>query len=227
MFATSNINYILTNAGRRACIGSAGIFYVRNDYSITLYRYPCTPVWRVNAPTAFVSECVRQRDRHGYLFYLYVCYSITHFPTQNCLSATERPPTKRAPHPHSLLPEILTPTSHAWAWTCRAATSASAARPTRRGTPLPARSTSAARATPWEPTRMRSWWSASSPNGRRSRRTAAAAVPRSGCATPSPSSPGIPMLPYCPPTSRNGRNLLLLFSPQTAFHGEPPGTGTP
>ena len=226
MFAVL-INNILTNAGRRLAFQCAGIFYVRNRFSTTLYRYPCTPVYRLNGRTAFVSECDEQRDRRGYLFYLYLCYSITHFPMLQCSAATERPPTKRVPHPHSLLPEILTPTSHAWAWTCRAATSATAARPTRRGTPLPARSTSAARATPWEPPRMRSWWSACTPNGWRSRRTAAAAVPRSGCATPSPSSPGIPMLPYCPPTSRNGRNLLLLFSPQTAFHGEPPGTGTP
>ena len=227
MFAVLIINNISRNAGRRACIGRAGIFYVRNDYSITLYRYPCTPVWRVNAPTAFLDECDKRRDRRGYLFYLYLCYSTSRFPTPHRLADTERQPTKRARKP-SRLPETLTPTSHAWVWTCRAATSATAARPTRRGTPLPARSISAARATPWEPTRMRSWWSACTPNGWRSRRTAAAAVPRSGCATPSPSSPGIPTPPYCPPTSRNGRNLLLLFPPpQTAFHGEPPGTGTP
>jgi len=216
MFAVLN-NNISRNAGRELALQRAGIFYVRNRFSTTLYRYPCTPVHRLNGHAAFLDECVKQRDRHGYLFYLYLCYSTSRFPTPHCLATTERPPTKRAPHPHSLLPEILTPTSHAWAWTCRAATSATAACPTRRGTPLPARSTSAARATPWEPPRMRSWWSACTPNGWRSRRTAAAAVPRSGCATPSPSSPGIPTLPYCPPTSRNGRNLLLLFPPPNGF----------
>ena len=215
MFASS-INNISRNAGRELALQRAGIFYVRNRFSTTLYRYPCTPVWRVNAPTAFLDECDKRRDRRGYLFYLYLCYSTSRFPTPHRLADTERQPTKRARKP-SLLPETLTPTSHAWAWTCRAATSATAARPTRRGTPLPARSTSAARATPWEPRLILSSLKESSPNGRRSKPTTAVAAPRSGCATPSPSSPGIPTLPYCPPTSRNGRNLLLLFSPPNGF----------
>ena len=215
MFAVLN-NHIRLNAGRELALQHAGIFYVRIHIGTTLYRCSNTPVYRLNGRTAFSRECVKQRVRFGHLFYLYLCYSITTFPILHCLAETERPPTKRASDP-SRLPETLTPTSHAWAWTCRAATSATAARPTRRGTPLPARSTSAARATPWAPQRIPSSSNGYSPNGRRSRRTAAAAVPRSGCATPSPSSPGIPTLPYCPPTSRNGRNLLLLFSPPNGF----------
>ena len=94
MFAVL-INNILTNAGRRLAFQCAGIFYVRNRFSTTLYRYPCTPVYRLNGRTAFVSECDEQRDRRGYLFYLYLCYSITHFPMLQCSAATERPPTKR------------------------------------------------------------------------------------------------------------------------------------
>ena len=219
MFAVLN-NHIRLNAGRELALQRAGIFYVRNYFSTTLYRCSNTPVYRLNGRTAFSRECVKQRVRFGHLFYLYLCYSITTFPILHCLAETERPPTKRASDP-SRLPEILTPTSHAWAWTCRAATSATAARPTRRGTPLPARSTSAARATPWEPTRMRSWWSACTPNGWRSRRTAAAAVPRSGCATPSPSSPGIPTLPYCRPTSRKPESPQPVCSRQFPHRSRP------
>ena len=225
MFAVLN-NHIRLNAGRELALQRAGIFYVRNYFSTTLYRCSNTPVYRLNGRTAFSRECVKQRVRFGHLFYLYLCYSITTFPILHCLAETERPPTKRASDPHPLLPEILTPTSHAWAWTCRAATSATAARPTAGAKPSPARSTSAERATPWEPTRMRSWWSASSPNGWRSRRTAAAAVPRSGCATPSPSSPGIPTPPYCRPTFRKPEPPQPVLQP-AAPPQEPPGTGTP
>ena len=136
MFAVLN-NHIRLNAGRELAFQCAGIFYVR-IHCTTLYRCSNTPVYRLNGRTAFSRECVKQRVRFGHLFYLYLCYSITTFPILHCLAETERPPTKRASDP-SRLPEILTPTSHAWAWTCRAATSATAARPTRRGTPLPAR----------------------------------------------------------------------------------------
>lgn len=98
MFAAS-INHIRTNAARQLAFIHAGIFYVRRHSSITLYRCPSTPVYRLNGHTAFVRECDRQRDRIGHLLFL-LCYSITNFPTQACLSATERRPTKRA---HRLL----------------------------------------------------------------------------------------------------------------------------
>ena len=215
MFAVLIIN-ITQNAGRELAFQRAGIFNVRIHIGTTLYRYPCTPVYRLNGRTAFCGNVMSNGTGTDTFFYL-LCYTLPQIPTPQCSAATERPPTKRAPDPHSLLPETLTPTSHAWAWTCRAATSATAARPTRRGTPLPARSTSAARATPWEPRLILSSSKESSPNGRRSKPTTAVAAPRSGCATPSPSSPGIPTPPYFPPTSRNGRNLLLLFSPPNGF----------
>ena len=220
MFAVLIINNISRNAGRRACIGRAGIFYVRNDYSITLYGIRVPPVWRVNAPTAFLDECDKRRDRRGYLFYLYLCYSTSRFPTPHRLADTERQPTKRARKP-SRLPETLTPTSPVWAWTFRVAISASAARPTRRGTPLPVRSTSAERATPWEPRLILSSSKESSPNGRRSKPTTAVVVPRSGCATPSPSSPGIPTLPYCRPTSRKPESPQPVCSRQFPHRSRP------
>ena len=98
MFAAS-INHIRTNAMRKLAFIHAGIFYVRRHSSTTLYRCPSTPVYRLNGHTAFVRGCDRQRDRLGHLLFL-LCYSITNFPTQDCLSATERRPTKRA---HRLL----------------------------------------------------------------------------------------------------------------------------
>ena len=97
MFAAS-INHIRTNAMRKLAFIHAGIFYVRRHSSTTLYRCPSTPVYRLNGHTAFVRECDRQRDRLGHLLFYTLCYSITNFPTQDCLSATERRPTKRAHH---------------------------------------------------------------------------------------------------------------------------------
>lgn len=219
MFAVLN-NHIRLNAGRELALQRAGIFYVRNYFSTTLYRCSNTPVYRLNGRTAFSRECVKQRVRFGHLFYLYLCYSITTFPILHCLAETERPPTKRASDPHPLLPEILTPTSHAWAWTCRAATSATAARPTRRGTPLPARSTSAARATPWEPRLILSSSNGSSPNGRRSKPTTAVAAPQNACGLRWRSSAAIPTRPYCPPTSRKGTHYTYYYFPLRRFSTE-------
>lgn len=99
MFATL-INHIRTNAMRKLAFIHAGIFYVRRHSSITLYRCPSTPVYRLNGHTAFVRECDKQRDRLGHLLFYTLCYSITNFPTPHCLAATERRPTKRA---HRLL----------------------------------------------------------------------------------------------------------------------------
>lgn len=94
MFATS-INHISENAARQLAFIHAGIFYVRRHSSTTLYRCPSTPVYRLNGHTAFSDECDRQRDRLGHLLFL-LCYNSSVIPTQDCLSATERRPTKRA-----------------------------------------------------------------------------------------------------------------------------------
>lgn len=94
MFAAS-INHISENAARQLAFIHAGIFYVRRHSSITLYRCPSTPVYRLNGHTAFSDECDRQRDRLGHLLFL-LWYNSSVIPTQACLSATERRPTKRA-----------------------------------------------------------------------------------------------------------------------------------
>ena len=101
MFATLN-NNIRTNAARQLAFIHAGIFYVRRHSSITLYRCPSTPVYRLNGHTAFVRECVKRRDRLGHLLFL-LCYSITNFPTLHRLVATERRPTKRVFNVYLLL----------------------------------------------------------------------------------------------------------------------------
>lgn len=98
MFAAS-INHISENAARQLAFIHAGIFYVRRLSSTTLYRCPSTPVYRLNGHTAFSDECDRQRDRLGHLLFL-LWYNSSVIPTQACLSATERRPTKRA---HRLL----------------------------------------------------------------------------------------------------------------------------
>ena len=189
MFAVpNNYIYIPTNAGRELAFTHAGIFYVRT-YCTTLYRYLCTPVYRLNGRTAFVGECVRQRDRHRYFLFL-LCYSTPTIPTPHCLSAAERQPTKRVPLPFAL-PAIPTLTLPAWAWTCTTATSATDGRPMHKGRRSPERSTSAAWATRWEPRRTRSSLSASTPNGWRSRPGTGTCAPRNGCATRWLSSPAI------------------------------------
>ena len=208
MFATS-INHISRNAGRRACIERAGVFYVRT-YCTTLYRYPCTPVYRLNGRTAFLDECDRQRDRHGYLLFL-LCYNASRFPTPHCLPATERQPTKRA-RTSRPSPGTPTPTLPAWGWTCTAAASATAVRPTGTGRPSPAHSTSAGQATPWEPPHIPNSSQGYTPNGWRSRPTTEDAVRPNGCATRWPSSTAIRTLPYCPPTCRKRTHHLIIPS---------------
>ena len=47
-------------------------FFMSAYFVVSKYWYPCTPVYRLNGRTAFRVECDEQRDRHGYLFYLYV-----------------------------------------------------------------------------------------------------------------------------------------------------------
>lgn len=71
--------------------------------------YPCTPVWSVNAPTAFC-RCDKQRERHGYFHFkhLLLCLTIQKLSTL-LQTATKRPPTKRVLL-LSPLPAILTST---------------------------------------------------------------------------------------------------------------------
>lgn len=112
MFVASN-NYISRNAARRLAFIHVGIFYVRRFYCITSYRYSNTPVYPLNGDTAFLGESVRQRDRFGYLLFYTLCYNSPVIPMQNCLSVTERRPTKRASASLSFLwtatPYVTTP----------------------------------------------------------------------------------------------------------------------
>ena len=202
MFATS-IKYIIADAGHELA-STVQAFFMSATIVRTLYRYPCTPVHRLNGHAASAIGCDRQRDRHGYLLFL-LCYNINRFPTPHCLATTERQPTKRA---RTSVPSrgTPTPTLPAWGWTCTIAASATAARPTRTGRPSPAPSTSAERATPWEPPRTPNSSKESAPNGKRSRRGTGCAVRINAYATRWPSSTAIRTLPYCPPTCRNGRH---------------------
>lgn len=71
--------------------------------------YPCTPVWSVNAPTAFC-RCDKQRDGHGYFHFkkLLLCLTMQKLsPLRQ--TALKRPPTKRVLLLSPLL-ATLTPT---------------------------------------------------------------------------------------------------------------------
>lgn len=94
MFAVLNIYNISTNAGRELAL-TLQAFFMSAYIVVFRYWYLCTPVYRLNGRTAFVDECVKQRDRHGYLLFL-LCVIFIHFPTLHCLAATERQPTKPA-----------------------------------------------------------------------------------------------------------------------------------
>lgn len=93
MFAMS-IKHILRNAGcQLAFIVQA--FFMPGHYCTIMIWYPCTPVWSVNAPTAFL-RCDRQRDRHGYLYFINFLLCLTIKSLSPLLrTASERPPTKR------------------------------------------------------------------------------------------------------------------------------------
>lgn len=52
-----------TNAGSELAF-SVQAFFMPGHIVYHIW-YPCTPVWSVNAPTAFVG-CDKQRERHGY-----------------------------------------------------------------------------------------------------------------------------------------------------------------
>mgnify|MGYP006971612262 FL=1 len=107
MFAMSNI-HILTNAGSKLAF-SVQAFFMPGHIVYHIW-YPCTPVWSVNAPTAFV-RCVRQRERHGYFHLKNLLSCLTtmqKFPSL-LTTVSERPPTKRAStSPHSPLTSIST-----------------------------------------------------------------------------------------------------------------------
>ena len=218
MFAALN-TYILRNAGRRPARLQA--LFMSAHIVQPKYRYPCTPVHRLNGHAAFLDECVKQRDRHGYLLFL-LCFNTSRFPTPHCLAASERPPTKRA-HPSFASQAIPTPTLPAWGWTCTPAGSATAGRQTHRGRQSPGRSTSAEQATPWARTRMRNWWSGYTPNGWRSRRGTGTCGPRSACATRCPSSAAIRTRPYCLPISHSRTTTILIPPPRQLHPRSRPG----
>lgn len=94
MFATLNNNNITPNAGRELAL-TLQAFFMSAHIVLTRYWYLCTPVYRLNGRTAFGVECVKQRDRHGYLLLL-LCVIFNSFPTLHCLAATERQPAKTA-----------------------------------------------------------------------------------------------------------------------------------
>lgn len=100
MFAVL-INHIESNAGRelalimQAFLMSADIVLISKRY-----RHPGTPVWSVNAPTAFDSECDKQRERPGCFFFT-LCYKNRVFSTAHCLAPMRRQLTKRASFQYS------------------------------------------------------------------------------------------------------------------------------
>ena len=65
MFAVS-ITSFLKNAGNQLAFTVQAFFMPR--HIVYHIWYPCTPVWSVNAPTAFL-RCDRQRERHGYFHF--------------------------------------------------------------------------------------------------------------------------------------------------------------
>lgn len=180
MFAVLIIQ-ISTNAGRELALNMQA--FLLSAYIVQpKYRCPNTPVYWLNGRTAFVDECDKRRDRFGHLLFLLLCYKTSTFPTLHRLAAAERQPTKRVPLLFAS-PAIPTLTLPAWAWTCTTATSATDGRPMHKGRRSPARSTSAARATRWEPRRTPGSLNASTPNGWRNRPGTGTCAPRNGCAT--------------------------------------------
>lgn len=127
MFAVLII-HILLNAGSELAF-SVQAFFMPGHIVYHIW-YPCTPVWSVNAPTAF-SRCDKQRERHGYFHFknLLLYLTMQKFPPL-LLTASERPPTKRVLLP-SPLPAILSPTLPPTASTFMGAPFATCVRPTR------------------------------------------------------------------------------------------------
>lgn len=94
MFAVRNNFNISRNAGRELAL-TLQAFFMSAYFVVLRYWYSCTPVYRLNGRTAFLDECVTQRDRHGYLFLL-LCVISSSFPTLQCVAVTERQPAKTA-----------------------------------------------------------------------------------------------------------------------------------
>lgn len=192
MFAVLNIYNISPNAGRGLAL-TLQAFFMSAYIVVFRYWYSCTPVYRLNGRTAFGDECVKQRDRHGYLLFL-LCVIFITFPTLHCLAATERQPTKPA---HNNLPTTHTHTFRRWASTCRISLYASCANRMQTVQWSPECSTSAASAIqPEGPTSM-DCFSPSSDNIARSASITASAVKPSGCAIRFRSSNAIRMPRYC------------------------------
>ena len=110
MFAVLNNFNISRNAGRELAL-TLQAFFMSAYIVVFRYWYLCTPVYRLNGRTAFLDECVKQRDRHGYLI-LFLCVISSSFPTLHCLAATERQPTKPA-HNNSIRTHCVSTTPRA------------------------------------------------------------------------------------------------------------------
>ena len=94
MFASRNNFNISRNAGQRLAL-TLQAFFMSAYLVFIRYWYLCTPVYRLNGRTAFLDECVTQRDRHGYLFLL-LCVISSRLPMLQCVATTERQPAKTA-----------------------------------------------------------------------------------------------------------------------------------
>ena len=197
MFAVRNNFNRPTNAGRGLAL-TLQAFFMSAYIVVFRYWYSCTPVYRLNGRTAFVGECVTQRDRHGYLFLL-LCVIFTNFPTLHCVAATERQPTKLA-HKYST---THIPTSMVWASTCRTFLYASCISRMPTVLSLPEYLTSAVSATPQEQRISRPCFSPSFANTKKNVNTTVSAVRPSDCVTRFHSSNAIRTQRYCRLISHN------------------------
>ena len=138
MFAVLII-HIPQNAGSKLAF-SVQAFFMPGHIVYHIW-YPCTPVWSVNAPTAFCG-CDKQRERHGYFHFknLLLCLTMQKFPPLP-QTASERPPTKRvSTSPHSPLTSIST----VWELICKVSPSIFFASAVRTVLPSPVCSISVA-----------------------------------------------------------------------------------
>lgn len=138
MFAVLITKY-LQNAGSQLAFNVQAFFMP--GHINTIIWYPCTPVWCVNAPTAFC-RCDKQRDRHGYFHFKNILLCLTMQKLSTLLqTASKRPPTKRVLL-LSPLPAILTSTLPPTASTSTDVLSVTDVQLTIMATPLPGCSTS-------------------------------------------------------------------------------------
>lgn len=141
MFASSIKINKSRNAGRELAL-TLQAFFMSAYLVVTRYWYLCTPVYWLNGRTAFLDECDRRRDRHGYLFLL-LCVTTSRFLTLCRLSTAERQPTKQAHKFFNLYPAILTRILPVLASTFRMSAYVSYRNLARMVWSLPAASTSA------------------------------------------------------------------------------------